>query len=402
MSTAPAIILVAFNRPRSLKRLISSIENADYSGYSDISLVISIDGGGPQEVYKIAKDFEWDHGEKIVKHHTNNMGLRSHIISCGDFTNLYSSVIILEDDCFVSRNFYRFATQALHYYNDEKKIAGISLYSNRYNEQASLPFYPFDDGNDVFFMQIPSSWGQAWTKHQWEQFKIFYNNSPQITYEDKIPESVKKWPEQSWKKYFYKYLATENLFFVYPKVSHSTNFSDMGEHWKETFSFFQVPLELNNNPTYHFININESLNVYDGYSELFPDKLLSLGAEIHENTCIDVYGTKQIDLFNNEFCLSIKSCEKPQKVFSCELFPLINNVIFNLSGNTIFYSKKKFFKSSIEKIISNRLTKTQMTAGYYLASKTKYYKLGFLFLHPLLFFKKTLNRIRLLLLRLLK
>ena len=45
----PAIVIAAYNRPDSLKRLLSFIDAASFI-YDDIPLVISIDGGGDVKV----------------------------------------------------------------------------------------------------------------------------------------------------------------------------------------------------------------------------------------------------------------------------------------------------------------------------------------------------------------
>ena len=63
-----------------------------------------------------------------------------------------------------------------------------------------FPFLGVIDGKEVYFMQHPCSWGQAWTAKQWLSFMTFYNTDPQITSDDNMPESVKIWPESSWKK----------------------------------------------------------------------------------------------------------------------------------------------------------------------------------------------------------
>ena len=76
-----AIVVVAFNRPNSLIKLLSSLEKAFYT-----------------EVVKIANDFVWSYGDKIIIDHKKNLGLKKHILSCGDLTDKYDSVIILEDD----------------------------------------------------------------------------------------------------------------------------------------------------------------------------------------------------------------------------------------------------------------------------------------------------------------
>ena len=94
----PAIVVVTYNRPDSLMRLLGSLTKARYP--VGVPLIISIDGGDNREkqVVKIAEEFPWPHGKKEVICHEKNLGLRKHILSCGDLTERYDSVIVLEDD----------------------------------------------------------------------------------------------------------------------------------------------------------------------------------------------------------------------------------------------------------------------------------------------------------------
>ena len=60
-----AIIVVGYNRPDALKRILKSLADAKYD-YADIPLRISIDHSGNQEVINVAQTFEWKHGSKKV------------------------------------------------------------------------------------------------------------------------------------------------------------------------------------------------------------------------------------------------------------------------------------------------------------------------------------------------
>jgi len=112
IANKPAIVVVGYNRPKALERLLRSIHDADYSDYSDISLVISLDKG-PSEVRDIASSFLWRYGPKRLIIHEARLGLRSHILSCGDLSQTYRTVIILEDDLVVSPAFYDYAVQSV-------------------------------------------------------------------------------------------------------------------------------------------------------------------------------------------------------------------------------------------------------------------------------------------------
>ncbi len=388
----PAIILVGYNRPASLKRLLHSIEKASYSGYTDIPLIISIDGGGDQEVVKLAESFAWKNGTKEIINHPENFGLRKHILFCGDLSLKYESVIVLEDDCLVSKNFYHYTSKALAFYDDDENISGVGLYAYQYNENASLPFSPLIDGNEVYFLQHPCSWGQAWTAKQWQAFKSFYDANPKITSEDRIPESVKNWPESSWKKYFAKYMAEQYKYFIYPNISYATTFADLGVHWKDSMSFFQVTLEMQESPDFEFVSLDDSYNKYDAYFEIFPSSLIQFGVDINPDTCIDVYGTKQLNMVSNKFLLSSKLCNNPIKSFGADMVPLIQNILYNNQGDILSYSTPEKFIASAFSPLHNRIMKKQQPLGYYFASKTKYYKIGYYLLHPMSFIMKQIKQ----------
>jgi hypothetical protein len=211
----PTIIVPAYSRADSLNRLLNSINDAIYPS-NDIELIISLDGGYSKKVSNVAINFKFLHGNKQVIKRENNLGLREHILWCGEQTKKYESVIILEDDLFVDTYFYNYTVEALKYYQNEKQIAGISLYGHKYNEYADLPFEPIDNGCSAYFMQIASSWGQAWTKQHWEDFLIWYKNNYDNSLNGNIglPGAVRNWPNSSWKKYYSAYLAIKNKYFL--------------------------------------------------------------------------------------------------------------------------------------------------------------------------------------------
>lgn len=350
-----AIVIATYSRPEALYRLLESIANANYNTYTDIPLIISIDGGGPTEMLETAEKFDWKYGVKQIINHPENLGLRKHIISCGDLTEKFGSIILLEDDLFVSPNFYNYANKALDFYDKNERIAGISLYTYSFNENAFLPFIPIKSSFDTYFKQVPSSCGQAWTYKHWKGFKDFYNSKPVISSKDKLPENVKNWAESSWKKYFYKYIVDFDLYFVFPYLAYSTNFGDIGTHFNETTTLFQIPIDTNskNEREYLFpLNIKESIT-YDAYFELMPYCFNHKFNNKVDDFCVDLYGQKQLDLFENEYWLSIKDCKSPLEQFGIALLPIENNINCNIIGNKISYAKKEYFS----KDISNKIKK---------------------------------------------
>ena len=170
-----AIVVPCYNRVSSLERLLQSLSHADYGECSgEVSLIFSVDYSGDDKVAEFVQSFEWGFGEKRVILHPTNVGLRKNILSCGDLTAEFDAVIVLEDDLVVSPGFYSYAIQSAEYYEDDSRIAQLSLYSYEYAEVGVSRFMPVEDGNDVYFMQWASSWGQMWTTRQWKTFRSWY------------------------------------------------------------------------------------------------------------------------------------------------------------------------------------------------------------------------------------
>ncbi len=169
------IVVVAFDRVHSLARILASLDRSVYP--SQVKLIISIDGGGPEEVFELATHFQWRHGEKEIICQPENLGLRAHILKCGHLALKYDGIVLLEDDIYVSAYFYQFMLAAQTRYANDLNISGVALYSPRYSETACLPFMPIEDGYDVFFMQLACSWGQSWLSRQWHDFETWYEKT---------------------------------------------------------------------------------------------------------------------------------------------------------------------------------------------------------------------------------
>lgn len=340
-SVNPVIIIAAYNRANSLQRLLNSLVRADYTGHDSITLIISIDYSNNSEVILIAENFVWEFGNKEIIKHSTNLGLKQHIIFCGDLTERYQSVIILEDDLIVSPAFYDYTCQALSYYQDQADISGISLYSYFYNEYAQVRFMPLDDGFDNYFLQTATSWGQAWTKKQWQDFKNWYklNYKIPITKQDKVPDKVAGWSDASWKKYFIKYMILNNKYFVVPRVSLTSNYSEPGANILQKQDQYQAYLLLKNKK-FSFSDLSLSQAIYDAHYELEPRSLyLNLPWLTKYNLEFDFYGTKNLTKIKSEYLITIRDSTDPIKSYPLELLPSELNLVFELTGNFFHLTK---------------------------------------------------------------
>lgn len=328
----PTIVAVAYNRPASLARLLASLDRAHYE--TKATLIISIDKGDNQDVRRLAEDFTWRHGEKRVIYQEKNLGLREHILKCGDLTAEYGSVIVLEDDLYVSPVFYQYSRELMTRVADKPEIAGISLYSPRLNQNAVLPFQALDDANDVFFCQWASSWGQAWNERQWSGFRAWYaENSKPLPPNDRVPVAIIRWPNRSWLKYFIKYCVVTTKFVVYPRESYTTNFGDVGTNAPRASQMLQSPLQLFKT-NLRSGEAGDSQAVYDGWLEIIPDRLKMLSPGLRDfDFAVDLYATKRRIDVTNEYVLTSRPARNPVRTFALAMKPMEMNVIEDVRGH---------------------------------------------------------------------
>ena len=327
------IVVVAYNRPRSLSRLLKSLDQANYP-HGDIDLIISIDrADNNQDVLELAEAFQWHHGNKKVIYQEVNLGLRTHILKCGDISLEYGAVLVLEDDLFVSPNFYVFAEQALNFSETDKQIGGVSLYNHQLNVHSRDNFKALEDGFDNYYFQFASSWGQAWTKTQWSKFMDWYCTDPDIDNDKNVPAYVRSWSPKSWLKYYIAYLVEKDLYFLYPKISLTTNFSDAGTHVGNDSTLYQVPLDYSPQKAYIFSDVLESSSVYDAYYENL-NLYTSLNVDKDELS-VDLYGIKPN--FGKRYLLSTKILDfNIIASFGKSLKPHEDNVLRQIDGYEIF------------------------------------------------------------------
>ncbi len=335
-NTITPIVVVAYNRPDCLARILNSLALADYKEFDEIPLIISIDYHETNnEVLKIAKQFIWSFGEKIIKYHEENLGLRKHIIKCANFAVEYGSVIVLEDDLLVAPTFYRYAVEALKFSSDKDYIGGISLYNHQLNQQTHQNFSPIEDGFDNWYFQYAASWGQCWTKVQWQSFIQWYETNQILQVKPStIPYTVTSWSEKSWLKYYIVYLIETNKYFLYPKIALSTNFGEAGTHNFQNTTAYQVTLRYNIQSNFNFSRLEESNSIYDAFYE---NKNLAKHLDLtSDNCCIDLYGFKPLPS-NVQYLLTTKKIDYTiLKSFGKRLKPIDINIIFKISGDDIF------------------------------------------------------------------
>lgn len=327
-----AIVVITYNRLKSLKRLIESLYKANYLN-DRIDLIISMDNSGDLDLKKFIEQIDWPHGKCKKVFHEKRLGLKKHVLFCGDFCREYENLFVFEDDLYVSKNFYIYGKQAIEFYKDDENIAGISLYTYQWNQYANKLFQPLTDKYDVYLMKVASSWGQVWMRNSWFKFRRWMENKSEEDLKNihSLPTMVSNWSSHSWLKYHHAYLAEENKYFVYPRVALSTNFSEPGQH-AILDSTYQVELSYGLKDNYLFVDFENGIK-YDSFYEIELFNLLNLDIDPKDIT-IDLYGTKK---YYNKYLITTRKLKlKPLKTFALRMRPHELNVIHNIEGSEIY------------------------------------------------------------------
>lgn len=336
-----AIVAITYNRLNSLKRLIGSLLAADYLD-DKVDLIISMDHSGDKKQEEYINNIEWPHGNLIKKIHPKKLGLRKHVLFCGDLTDEYEHLCVFEDDIYVSPGFYIFAKEAVEYYKDCKDIAGISLYQYQWNQYVNQSFTPLADKYDVYFLQVASSWGQVWSREKWKSFTEWMINKEDydLSQISGLPAIVSGWSENSWLKYHHAYLVDTNKFFVYPRVALSTNFSDPGQH-AILDSTYQVDLLFDIKKSYRFCRLIDGI-CYDGFFENLKLEIVD-----YDDLTIDLYCNKKV---YNKYLLSTAILPfKVERSYALRMRPHELNVINDISGKGIYMYNTEVISTKISK-----------------------------------------------------
>ncbi len=323
-----AIVVVGYNRLRPLKRLLSSLERAEYPS-ADIPLVISIDCSGDEELYGYVRNFEWKFGPKYVNIQEERLGLLKHVMQCGSLSRFFKGVIVLEDDVFVSEHFYSYVSSAVDYYYDEDRIGGISLYRNEMEGPISIALP--QDGKDVFLRQRVATWGECWTDRMWAGFeKWFADEAHHDLSAVDMPEYMKQW-KNAWSKYYMAYEIATGKYFLYPSVSLTTCFSDAGVHSFDS-TICQVTL-LSGPKEFKFVPFGE-MTIYDIYE---TDSRVYSWMGIPEKDLMVSFRDCRPNKDGKRYILSPYSYPyKVERSYALSLAPIELNVKFQLEGDELY------------------------------------------------------------------
>ena len=182
------VLLITFNRLDTTQKVLESLKKQKPS-----KLFIAADGPRPDKTGEKGKcntvrewlleSIDWDCEVKTLFHDQN--------LGCGIgpataiswFFEHVEEGIILEDDCVPDATFFKYCSELLKKYRNDKRISIISG-TNIDKQQIYTP-----SNASYFFSVFPLTWGWATWKRNWDNFDF----------------EIKKWGEINRKK-FLKYL----------------------------------------------------------------------------------------------------------------------------------------------------------------------------------------------------
>ena len=205
----------------------------------------------------------------------------------------HSSIIVLEDDLVLDKNFLNFMHNSLEKFKNKKNILQISGYS-----------YPTNyNSNVAYFLNLTSCWGWATWSDRWRDFIKFSKNKKLIQQEfNNIQSNYSKKSEfningsynylkmlkkqmtskiSSWGILFYLYSFHKNFLNLFPPFTlvENTGFDGSGFH-KSTSNVFNRVVRKSKSKKIKYPSINKLNNHNQRQVGYFLLKELSLGRKI--------------------------------------------------------------------------------------------------------------------------
>ena len=333
----PAVVVLAYERPQALQRLLTSLREAFSPSGSQVPLVISLDRSTSSEgeaTAAVATSFEWRFGPKRVLQHPEHLGVVGHFRRAGALTREYGDIVVLVDDLTVSPAFHEYASQVLDAYADDERIAGFCLYGLWFNGFTREPFLPLDDGGDVFFLRVPYTQGLCFSARQWEAFETWPSEGNIAAHPDLHPAFL-RFGADEWFPSLAAYLARSGRYFCFPRTSLTVGWGDAGAHFQDTSSWFQAPLLLGRR-VFQLPALEDCLAVYDGFFELLPARLRSLSTAFEgRDFDVDLNATKQRENLHTGHVLTTRPVRGAGARFGLTMYPPELNLARNVPGSNI-------------------------------------------------------------------
>lgn len=243
------ILVITFNRPKSLQRLLMSLNMADYMN-DRVILEIWIDknaeGNIDEETFIQACNFKFEKGQLVIYNHTKSVGIYGQWMDTWRPDPLKQEIaVFMEDDLSVSPYFYRYLKRVHDKYADYQDVNGYSLHVLR--EKGGLNNAKIALKDIVLLYPILESWGFSPKRDNWIEFIKWYKTvSKNNAFQPFVPGLIqstwyKKFLNEGkansmWTMWFIFYAWHHKQYTLYPNFNGSKGFT---KNWRETGLHFK-------------------------------------------------------------------------------------------------------------------------------------------------------------------
>ena len=187
------VIVLAFNRPKSLHKCLLSLSRVDFLNDS-VSVHVWLDrhnvtGKVDEATYNVAKTFNFLHGAYHVHVQPSHAGIQAQWINTWR-PNINSNeiAVILEDDLTVSKFFWLWLKRAHEAYDARKDISGYGLSHPGISHLAGLTL-DVPSVHNVFLYKVICTWGFSPHRDSWREFqKWFYESEQDNSFQPLVPD----------------------------------------------------------------------------------------------------------------------------------------------------------------------------------------------------------------------
>lgn len=337
----PAVVVIAYSRPATLARLLTSLARADYPPGVAVPLLISIDGGPRQhrDVVAAAEEAAWSAGPKEIVAHESNLGLIDHYLWAGEQSERFGAVALLEDDQVVSARWHAFATAALDAVGDDARVAQVNLGAPWFNGFTGDPFDPLDDGADTFYGRFPFMGGAVVTADGWRRLRpVLEAPIAPVALRDLHP-AWSRLRADEWLPRLAAHLASAGRHVLYPRVALSVPWGDAGTHFTTPTRYFQVPLARRRAAwTIHPLDSADS--VYDQHQELDAGVARRLSPHLASvDLEMDLWAIRPRHAVRAAHVVTTRPAARSIASYGAELRPLEANVLEGVPGTEIHLAR---------------------------------------------------------------
>lgn len=274
------IIVVVYNRAKSLLRLLTSLNEAEYDSDS-VKLEVWIDRSEDDRIdsstVETAKSFEFKHGEYSVIPHPHHVGIYGQwLTTWKPKVNSSEIAVILEDDLTVSPYFYKYLKLVHQQYDKNPEVNGYSLQgSSCKHSDKDTSTLEGPKGSPVFLYPVLGTWGFSPNRRNWvkflDWFAVAYSNH---SFQPYVPGSI----VTRWYREFQKLGKTKSMWSIWHiyyawKNKEFTLYSNFEGHAGLTANWLEPGLHYGKSKNKA---TNRLLTVWKPEYEHLPEKLVHL------------------------------------------------------------------------------------------------------------------------------